>query len=76
MNDYEGIRLHISEDVERLVKDRLIQREDLQKVIHRAETTGRPLEKEISRTRGTAPLDILRLQGMECRRDSHAKKTG
>jgi hypothetical protein len=40
MNAYEQIHLHISEEVERLMEDRLILREDLQMVIHHAETTG------------------------------------
>jgi hypothetical protein len=40
MNAYEQIRLYIPEDVERLMADRRILREDLQKIIHHAETTG------------------------------------
>jgi hypothetical protein len=40
MDAYEQIRLHIPEKVERLMEDRLILKEDLQKVIHHAETTG------------------------------------
>ena len=40
MNAYEQIRLHIPEEVERLMEDRRILREDLQKAIHHAETTG------------------------------------
>ena len=40
MNEHEQICLHIPEEVERLMEHRLILREDLQKVIHHAETTG------------------------------------
>jgi hypothetical protein len=40
MNAYEQIRLHILEDVERLMEDRRILKEDVQKTIHHAETTG------------------------------------
>lgn len=40
MNAYEQIRLHIPEEVERLMEDRRILREDLQKTIYHAETTG------------------------------------
>lgn len=40
MNAYEQIRLHITEEVERLMEDRGILREDVQKAIHHAETTG------------------------------------
>jgi len=40
MNAYEQIRLHIPEEVERLMEDRGILREDVQKAIHHAETTG------------------------------------
>jgi hypothetical protein len=40
MDAYEQIRLHISKEVERLIEDRHILREDLQKTIHHAETTG------------------------------------
>jgi len=40
MNEYEQIRLHIPEEVERLMENRGILREDLQKTIHHAETTG------------------------------------
>ena len=40
MDAYEQIRLHILEEVERLMEDRRILREDVQKVIHHAETTG------------------------------------
>ena len=40
MNEYEQIRLHIPEEVERLIKGRRILKEDLQKTIHHAETTG------------------------------------
>jgi hypothetical protein len=40
MNTYEEIRLHIPEELERLMEDRRILREDVQKTIHHAETTG------------------------------------
>jgi len=40
MNAHEQICLHISEEVERLMEDRRILREDVQKAIHHAETTG------------------------------------
>lgn len=40
MNAFEDIRLHIPEEVERLMEDRGILREDVQKTIHHAETTG------------------------------------
>jgi hypothetical protein len=40
MHAYEQIRLHIPEEVERLIEDRRILRKDLQKTIHHAETTG------------------------------------
>ena len=40
MDAYEQIRLHIPEEVQRLIEDRRILREDLQKTIHNAETTG------------------------------------
>jgi hypothetical protein len=40
MDAYEKIRLHITKKVERLIEDRRILREDLQKTIHHAETTG------------------------------------
>lgn len=40
MDAYNQIRLHIPEEVERLMGDRRILREDLQKTIHQAETTG------------------------------------
>jgi hypothetical protein len=40
MEPYEQVCLHIPEDVERLIEDRRILREDLQKTIHHAETTG------------------------------------
>jgi hypothetical protein len=40
MDAYEQIRLNIPEDVERLIEDRRILREDLQKTIHHAEATG------------------------------------
>jgi glutamate synthase (NADPH) small chain len=40
MNVYEQICLHISGEVERLMEDRGILREDVQKAIYHAETTG------------------------------------
>jgi hypothetical protein len=40
MNASEQVRLHIPEDVERLMDNRRILREDVQKTIHHAETTG------------------------------------
>jgi hypothetical protein len=40
MKEYEQIYLHIPKEVEGLLEDRRILREDLQKVIHQAETTG------------------------------------
>ena len=43
MSVHEQACLHIHEDVERLLEDRLILREDLQKVIHHSETTGKKL---------------------------------
>jgi hypothetical protein len=43
MNTCEQIRLQIPEEVERLLEDRLIQREDVQKVVHQAENTGKKL---------------------------------
>lgn len=40
MNKHEQIRLHIPQEVVRLIEDRRILKEDLQEVIHHAETTG------------------------------------
>jgi hypothetical protein len=40
MNTFEQMRLHIPEEVERLMDDRRILREDVQKTIYHAETTG------------------------------------
>jgi hypothetical protein len=40
MNGHEQIRLQIPEEVERLMEERKILREDIQKTIHFAETTG------------------------------------
>jgi hypothetical protein len=40
MNAYEQISLQIPEDVERLMEERLILREETQKAIHHAESTG------------------------------------
>jgi glutamate synthase (NADPH) small chain len=40
MDAYEQISPHISEEVERLIEQRHILREDLQKTIHHAEITG------------------------------------
>lgn len=49
MNAYEEIRLLIADDVQRLMDDRQILREDVQKTIHHAETTG---EKFINTANG------------------------
>jgi hypothetical protein len=40
MNAFEQIHLYIPGEVERLMEDRRILREDIQEVIHHAETTG------------------------------------
>jgi hypothetical protein len=40
MDSYEQIRLHISGDVERLLEERMILKEIVQKAIHNAESTG------------------------------------
>lgn len=40
MNAYEQVGLNISEEVQHLLENRHILIEDLQKVIHHAETTG------------------------------------
>jgi len=40
MDAYEQICLHIPEEVEHLIESRRILREDVQKTIHHAETTG------------------------------------
>ena len=40
MDLYEQIRLHIPEEVAGLIEERRIGKEDLQKTIHHAETTG------------------------------------
>jgi hypothetical protein len=40
MNGYEEVPLDIPENVERLMDERRILREDVQKTIHHAETTG------------------------------------
>jgi hypothetical protein len=40
MSEHEQIRLDISENVERLLEERRILKEDVQKVIHHAESTG------------------------------------
>lgn len=41
MDSYEPIHILISEEVERLLEDRHILKEDLQMTIHHAETTGK-----------------------------------
>jgi hypothetical protein len=41
MNAYNEIRLHIPEEVERLMEGRGILTEDVQKTIYHAETTGK-----------------------------------
>ena len=56
MNAYEQVSLYISEEVERLMENRHILREDLQKVIHHAESTG---EKFINPSTGRS-LAFLR----------------
>lgn len=56
MDSYEQIELDIPEEVERLMADRRILREDVQKTIHHAETTG---EKFISPSGGRS-LAFLR----------------
>ncbi|GAW66694.1 DNA-binding protein [Geoanaerobacter pelophilus] len=43
MNSYEQIVLDVSDEGERLLEDRLIQRGDVQRVIHHAEATGKKL---------------------------------
>jgi hypothetical protein len=48
MNACELIRLHIPEDVGRLLEERAILREDVQKVIHEAETTGKKLINHVT----------------------------
>ena len=40
MSEYEQIRLYIPDEVERLMDSRRILKEDVQKTIHHAETTG------------------------------------
>jgi hypothetical protein len=40
MKEYEQINLNIPEEVESLMKERGILKEDVQKTIHHAETTG------------------------------------
>lgn len=40
MNTDEQIRLHISEEVSRVMEERAILRDDIEKVIRHAETTG------------------------------------
>jgi hypothetical protein len=39
--EYEQINLHITKDIETLMRDRGIQHEDVQKTIYHAETTGK-----------------------------------
>ena len=56
MNTQEQISLYIPEEVERLMEDRLILREDVQKTIYHAETTG---EKFINPSTGRS-LAFLR----------------
>ena len=57
MDAYEEIRLLISEETVRLMESRAIQRDELQKVIFHAETTG---EKFIHLTTGHS-LAFLKL---------------
>jgi len=40
MEEYEQIRLRMSAEVERLMEERAILRQDVQRTIHHAETTG------------------------------------
>lgn len=49
MSGYEEILLDVPEDVEHLMGERHILREDVQKTIHHAETTG---EKFVDPSRG------------------------
>jgi len=49
MEAYKQIRLNISEEVEHLMEHRRILREDVQKTIHHAETTG---EKFVNPSKG------------------------
>lgn len=49
MNGYEEVPLDIPENVKQLMDERRILREDVQKTIHHAETTG---EKFIDPSRG------------------------
>ena len=56
MDAYEQIHLHIPKEVERLMEDRRLLKEDLQKTIHHAETTG---EKFINPSTGRS-LAFLR----------------
>ena len=49
MSQYEHIRLYIPEEVEHLMEERHILREDVQKTIHHAESTG---EKFVDPSRG------------------------
>lgn len=49
MSEYEQIDLDIPEEVERLMDERRIFKEDIQKTIHHAETTG---EKFVDPSRG------------------------
>ncbi|MFZ4856874.1 MAG: DVU_1557 family redox protein [Desulfuromonadaceae bacterium] len=43
MDPFQQTNIHISGEVERLIEERLILREDLQKVIHNAEISGKKL---------------------------------
>ena len=40
MDEHKQLRLHIAEDLGRLMEARLIREEDLQRTIHHAETSG------------------------------------
>lgn len=40
MTSFEQIRLHVPQEIEHLMENRGIRKEDLQKTIHHAETTG------------------------------------
>ncbi|TWJ17532.1 DVU_1557 family redox protein [Geobacter argillaceus] len=48
MNTDEQISLHISAEIERLLEGRSILREDVQKVIHHAETSGKKLMNTVT----------------------------
>ena len=49
MGDYEVVRLNIPGEVERLMEERGIRREDLQKVVHHAESSGEKFHQPFDR---------------------------